>query len=132
MTSRLLSLTMAVACASLTAAQQPTAPPSPVGSGGAIVAADGSGTYKTVQEAIDAVPQNTSASNRWTIFIKAGTYRERVYVQREKRFVTLVGEDAARTIISYNLNAPVRYLSARRIGQMGSATQVILRSKDES
>ena len=32
---------------------------------------------------------------------KPGTYREIVYVQREKRFVTLVGEDPARTIITY-------------------------------
>src|SRR6185436_18508278 len=63
----------------------------------AVVAADGTGDYRTVQEAINAVPQNTSSSNRWIIFIKAGTYRELIYVQREKRYVTLVGEDAVRT-----------------------------------
>lgn len=71
----------------------------------AVVAADGSGHFKTVQEAINAVPQNTRASSRWVIFIKAGTYRELVYVQREKRFVTLVGEDPARTILTYDLAA---------------------------
>jgi pectinesterase len=71
----------------------------------AVVASDGSGRYRTVQAAIDAVPQNTRATNRWVIFIKAGTYRELVYVQREKRFVTLVGEDPARTVLTYNLAA---------------------------
>jgi pectinesterase len=71
----------------------------------AVVAADGSGQYKTVQDAINAAPQNTRASNRWVIFIKAGTYRELVYVQREKRFVTLIGEDPARTILTYDLSA---------------------------
>ena len=42
----------------------------------AIVASDGSGDYRTAQEAINAVPQNTSATNRWIVFIKAGTDRE--------------------------------------------------------
>ena len=126
--TRLLALTLAAACAAvLTAAQQPTAnPPSPgFGGAGAIVASDGSGTYKTVQEAIDAVPQNTSASNRWTIFVKAGTYRERVYVQREKHFVTLVGEDAARTVITYNLNATMKGEDGRPIGTFRTPTVTI-------
>ena len=92
MTLRLFTLVLATALASTVLARQPAT--------NAVVAADGSGNYKTVQEAIDAVPQNTSASNRWTILVKAGTYRERVYVQREKHFVTLVGEDAARTVIT--------------------------------
>jgi pectin methylesterase-like acyl-CoA thioesterase len=91
----------------------------------AIVASDGSGTHKTVQEAIDAVPQNTSASNRWTIFIKAGTYRERVYVQREKRFVTLLGEDAGRTVITYNLNATMPGEDGRPIGTFRTPTVTI-------
>ena len=42
----------------------------------AIVAADGSGDYRTVQDAIDAVPQNTTAGHRWVIVVRAGTYRE--------------------------------------------------------
>jgi len=71
----------------------------------AVVAADGSGTFTTVQAAINAAPQTTSAAKRWVIFIKAGIYRELVQVQREKRFVSLVGEDPARTVITYALNA---------------------------
>jgi pectinesterase len=70
----------------------------------AVVAADGSAKYKTVREAIDAAPQITrDTGRRWTILVKAGEYREIVYVQREKRFISLVGEDAARTVLTFNL-----------------------------
>src|SRR5215468_590717 len=68
------------------------------------VAADGSGQYKTVQEAINAVPQTTRFDNPAIIHVKPGIYRELVYVQHEKRFVHLVGEDPEKTIITYNLN----------------------------
>ena len=105
------------AAALLCAARQPAA--------NVVVAADGSGNYKTVQEAIDAVFQNTSASNRWTIFVEAGAYRERVYVQREKRFVTLVGEDAARTVITYNLNAIMPGDDGKPIGTFRTPTVTI-------
>ena len=112
-----LALVLVLATTAPLDSQQPTA--------NAIVASDGSGTHKTVQEAIDAVPQNTSASNRWTIFIKAGTYRERVYVQREKRFVTLLGEDAGRTVITYNLNATMPGEDGRPIGTFRTPTVTI-------
>jgi len=82
----------------------------------AVVAADGSGDYKTIQEAINAVPQTTSESHRWLIFVKAGVYREVVYIQREKRFVSLVGEDPIRTVITYNLNANMIGTDGRPIG----------------
>ena len=56
-----------------------------------IVAADGTGQYRTVQEAISGAPQTTSTASQWVILVKPGTYRELIYVQREKRFVHLVG-----------------------------------------
>ena len=40
----------------------------------------------------------------WVIYVKAGTYRERLYVQREKRFLALVKE-AERTVVTYDLRA---------------------------
>jgi pectinesterase len=70
----------------------------------AIVAADGSGQYTTIRAAIDAAPQLTHAgAGHWTIFVKDGTYREIVYIQREKRFISLVGEDAEKTILTFDL-----------------------------
>src|SRR5215471_10286609 len=103
-----LSCVLTFAFAPVLRAQRPAAD--------AVVAADGSGDYKTIQEAINAVPQTTSESHRWLIFLKAGIYREVVYVQREKRFVSLVGEDPIRTVITYNLNANMIGTDGRPIG----------------
>jgi pectinesterase len=91
----------------------------------AIVAADGGADYTTVQDAINAVPQNTRAERRWVIFVRAGTYRELVYVQREKRFVTLVGEDPLRTTITYDLDATRIGLDGKPIGTFRTPTVVI-------
>jgi pectinesterase len=82
----------------------------------AVVAADGSGQYKTVQDAINAAPQTTSANHRWIILIKPGTYKELIYVQREKRFVLLRGEDAGKTVLTYSLNANLIGTDGRKIG----------------
>lgn len=91
----------------------------------AIVAADGSGDYTTVQDAINALPQNTRADRRWTIVVRAGTYRELIHVQREKRFVTLAGEDPARTTITYDLHANRIGLDGKPIGTFRTPTVVI-------
>jgi pectinesterase len=88
----------------------------------AVVASDGTGDFTTVQAAIDAVPQNTSADRRWTIFLQAGTYRERVYVQREKRFVVLTAADAARATITYDLHALMIGPDGRPIGTFRTPT----------
>lgn len=82
----------------------------------AIVSSDGSAQYKTVQEAINAAPQNTRVTNTWTILIKPGTYKELIYVQREKRFVRLLGEDAEKTILTYDLNANLPGKDGKIIG----------------
>lgn len=71
----------------------------------AVVATDGSGQYTSVQAAISAAADRKPGEPRWTILVKAGTYKERIYVQRERGYINLVGEDAARTIITYDLNA---------------------------
>jgi pectinesterase len=91
----------------------------------AIVAADGSGQFRSVQEAIAAAPQTTSSANRWVIFVKAGTYRELIYVQREKRFVALVGEDPARTILTWHLKASDPASDGTPIGTFRTASTVI-------
>ncbi|WP_328466116.1 pectinesterase family protein [Actinoplanes sp. NBC_00393] len=80
------------------------------------VAADGTGTYKTVQAAIDAVPANNTA--RRTITIKPGTYREIVTVPSNKPFVTLQGGgDSADDVVIVNNRS-----SAGGYGTSGSAT----------
>src|SRR6185312_8876097 len=71
----------------------------------ATVAPNGDGQFKSIQDAINAAPQKTSRDRPWVIHIKPGVYKELIYIQREKRFITLEGEDPAKTILTYNLNA---------------------------
>ena len=68
------------------------------------VAADGSAPFKSVQEAIMAVPSG-SRENPVVIHIAPGIYKELIYVQREKRFFKLVGENPTNTILTFNLYA---------------------------
>src|ERR1051325_712816 len=79
------------------------------------VAADGSAKYRTVQEAVMAAPAG-SADNPVIIRIKPVTYKELIYVQREKRFFRLVGEDAAKTVLTYDLNANLIGRDGKPIG----------------
>ncbi|MBD0372696.1 MAG: pectin esterase [Pyrinomonadaceae bacterium] len=79
------------------------------------VAADGSAKYKSVQEAIMAVPAGTR-DNPVIIRIKPGVYKELIYVQREKRFFHLIGEDASRTVLTYDLNANLIGKDGKPIG----------------
>jgi len=92
-----------------------------------VVAADGSGQFKTVQDAVNAAPQLTSRDRPWTILIKPGIYRELVYIQREKRFITLRGgdEDASKTVITYDLRASMQGLDGQKIGTFRTPTVYI-------
>jgi len=64
------------------------------------VAQDGSGDYKTVQAAINAVPVNNKKPI--VIIIKKGIYKEKILIDSLRPFITLIGEDKLNTILSYN------------------------------
>ena len=64
------------------------------------VAADGSGDYKKVQDAINAV---NSAGK--VIFIKPGTYKEQIRVTSNKKSLKLIGESYETTVITFNADA---------------------------
>ena len=89
------------------------------------VSLDGSNQFKSVQEAINAVPQTTSPTNPCIIHIKAGTYKELVHAQREKRFVRLVGEDAEKTVLTYNLNAKMPGADGKPMGTFRTPSTII-------
>ena len=65
-----------------------------------VVAQDGSGDFKTVQEALDAVPVGNK--KEFVIFIKNGFYKEKLLLVAQKNFVTLIGQDKFRTILAYD------------------------------
>lgn len=64
------------------------------------VAQDGSGNYKTVQEALNGVPANNK--KRVVIYIRNGIYYEKLLLDSTRNFVTLIGEDKFKTILTYN------------------------------
>ncbi len=80
-----------------------------------VVAQDGSGKFTNVQDAIMSVPMGF-ATNPVVIRIKPGTYKEQIYIQREKRFFHLIGEDAEKTILTFDLNANIVGPAGKPIG----------------
>jgi acetyl esterase len=92
----------AVLCAVSVASVHAAAPPR----ADTVVAADGSGQWRSLQAAIAAAPAG-ARDRRWVIRVKPGVYRERVVVPREKRFLVLAGDDAATTVIASSAPAAI-------------------------
>jgi pectinesterase len=89
----------------------------------ATVAPNGDGQFQSIQDAIMAAPQMfPSATRPWVIHIKPGVYRELIYVQHERRFIRLEGEDALTTIITFNLNATMPGPDGKPIGTFRTPT----------
>ena len=88
------------------------------------VALDGTGQFKTVQEAIMSVPAGT-AEKPVVIHIRPGVYKELIYIQHEKRFFRLVGEDAEKTILTYDLHANLVGKDNKPIGTFRTPSTVI-------
>src|ERR1700712_1174596 len=86
-----------------------------------IVAKDGSGTYSTIQAAVNAVVANSST--RTVISVKNGTYSEVVTVPSNKINISIIGESETGVIITYgnaaNLTNPA---TGSTYGTGGSAT----------
>lgn len=66
-----------------------------------VVAADGSGDYRTVQQAVDEVQGDKPV----VIHIKPGVYKEQIRVSAGKRFITFRGDDPDKTVLTYRLSA---------------------------
>jgi len=67
------------------------------------VAQDGSGDYKTINAAIESIPED---GKRHTIFIKNGTYKEKVFVGTHyatlNKTISMIGEDVDKVIITWD------------------------------
>ena len=85
-----------------------------------VVAKDGSGDFATVQEAINAVPD--FRKNRTTIFIKQGTYKEKLILPASKTLVSFIGEDSAKTILTYDDYASKKNRFGEEKGTTGSSS----------
>ena len=85
-----------------------------------VVAQDGSGDFKTVQEAITAVPDFRKVTT--TIFIKKGIYKEKLNLSSSKKMVRLLGEDLNKTILTYDDFAAKKNSFGEEKGTSGSAS----------
>ncbi|MFA5328228.1 MAG: pectinesterase family protein [Prolixibacteraceae bacterium] len=65
-----------------------------------VVAQDGSGNFTTIQQAIDA--SKAFPDSRVTIFVRNGTYREKVVVPSCNSHLSIVGESAEKTILTFD------------------------------
>ena len=64
------------------------------------VATDGTGNFRTIQEAVNAVRDYTPIPR--AIFVRNGVYREKLLIPEWKTGITIVGESVERTIIEWN------------------------------
>src|SRR5215203_3612209 len=65
-----------------------------------VVTQDGTGNFKTVQEAFNSIARNNKKPV--TILIKNGIYKEKLRLDSSKNFVTVIGEDKFSTILTFN------------------------------
>lgn len=72
-----------------------------------VVAPDGTGSFRTVQSAIDHALDRgpLRPEQRLIIEIRPGTYHERVTIPQDRPRVTLRGTDATTTVITFNAGA---------------------------
>jgi len=87
----------------------------------AVVAKDGSGDFTTIQAAVATIGMG-SPERPATIYVRRGVYREVVYIQREKRYLRLVGEDPGSTVLVYGLYADMKGPDGQRIGTFRTPT----------
>jgi len=64
----------------------------------AVVAQDGSGDFKTIQEAVNAVRDHMQV--KFTITVKAGIYKEKLVIPAWKKNIIILGQNRENTIIT--------------------------------
>ncbi|KAJ7979106.1 Pectinesterase [Quillaja saponaria] len=86
----------------------------------AVVAMDGSGTHRTIGEAL-TLAASLAGGGRSVIHVKAGTYNENIMIPTKQKNVMLVGDGKGKTVIVGNRNSDdgwTTYQSAT-VGAMG-------------
>ncbi|TQD82628.1 hypothetical protein C1H46_031826 [Malus baccata] len=91
------------------------------------VAQDGSGDFRTVQEAIDAVP--LCNTRRTVIRVARGIYLQPVYVPKTKNLITLAGLAPELTVLTWNNTATkIEHHQASRVigtGTFGCGSAIV-------
>nr|XP_010921646.1 putative pectinesterase/pectinesterase inhibitor 22 [Elaeis guineensis] len=68
----------------------------------AVVALDGSGRFRSINEAVNRAP--SQSSKRHVIYVKKGEYKENVELKKKKTNIMLVGDGVGQTVITGGRN----------------------------
>lgn len=85
-----------------------------------VVAQDGSGSFKTIQAAVDAHSVN---NKRLVIHVKAGTYNEQVIVPMAAKFLTIVGDGDLTVITGSRSVALTKGMTTYKSGTLSKLLQ---------
>ncbi|RLN30149.1 putative pectinesterase 53 [Panicum miliaceum] len=88
-----------------------------------VVSPDGKGKFRTINEAIKAVPEKNK--KRVILVIRPGTYKEKVLVPYTKHFVTFLGDPKSPPVIMWNDTAATHGKDGQPVGTVGSATVAV-------
>lgn len=89
----------------------------------AVVAADGSGDFTKVMDAISQVPDYNS--RRFVIYVKKGVYQEYVEIGKKKTNIMMIGDGMDQTVITGNHNF-IDGWTTYRSATFGTYTSVLL------
>lgn len=88
-----------------------------------VVDANGSGDFTTVQAAINSVAFLKTTETK--IYIKNGTYKEKLELPQNKNNITLVGQSKGNVILTYDDYASKKNSAGQEIGTSGSASFIV-------
>ncbi|XP_072973522.1 pectinesterase QRT1 [Typha angustifolia] len=87
------------------------------------VSLDGTGDSRTVQGAVDMVPDGNK--ERVKIFLSPGVYREKVTVPITKPYISFISQGNSETVISWNSRASDRDSNRNIVGTFDSASVAV-------
>ncbi|CAL5093038.1 unnamed protein product [Urochloa decumbens] len=88
-----------------------------------VVSPDGKGKFRTITDAIKAVPDKNK--KRVILDIRPGTYKEKVVVPYTKHFITFLGNPKNPPLIMWDDTAATRGKDGAPVGTVGSATVAV-------
>lgn len=88
-----------------------------------VVAKDGSGDFERIQDAIDSI--RVFWQKKVIIFVKNGIYKEKVKLHKYMENISLIGEDADKTILTYDDYACRIGYDGKKIGTYKTPTLTV-------